>query len=166
VGTFGVQIAKSFGAEVTGVCSTRNLEMVRTIGAEHAIDHTREDFTANGQRYDLIFDCVGNRSLLEIKRCLMPAGVYVGAGGTTGDWMLGPVALAVQRLALSWFGQQKLLMVLAKARQEDLGTLADLMEAGKVKPVIDRCYKLSETAEAIRYLELGHARGKVVLVMD
>jgi NADPH:quinone reductase-like Zn-dependent oxidoreductase len=166
VGTFSVQIAKSFGAEVTGVCSARNVEMVRASGAEHTVDYTREDFTADGQRYDLIFDCVGNRSLLEIKRCLMPAGVYVGAGGTTGNWMLGPMALAIQRFALSWSGRQKLRMVLAKARQADLATLADLMEAGKVKPVIDRCYQLSETAEAMRYLELGHARGKVVLVLD
>jgi NADPH:quinone reductase-like Zn-dependent oxidoreductase len=166
VGTFAVQIARSFGAAVSGVCSTRNVEMVRSIGAEHVIDYAQEDFTANGGQYDLILDCVGNRALTEIKRCLTPEGIYVGAGGTTDNWMIGPMVTAFERMVLSWFGRQKLLMILATARQQDLATLAELMRAGKVTPVIDRCYKLSETAEAIRYLELGHARGKVVLLID
>jgi NADPH:quinone reductase-like Zn-dependent oxidoreductase len=165
VGTFAVQIAKSFGADVTGVCSTRNVEMVRSIGADRAIDYTREDFTASGQRYDLIFDCVGNRSLSACRRVMVPRGTYVVVGGPDGRW-LGPMVTAIKALLLSPFVGQRLLPMLANISQEDLTTMRELIEAGKVTPVIDRRYRLSEVPEAIRYLETGHARGKVVITVE
>jgi len=164
VGTFAVQIAKSFGTEVTGVCSARNLDVVRSIGADHVIDYTREDFTKNGQRYDLIYDAVGNRSVSDYKRALRPQGTCVIVGFTTllrlfGHVVLGPL--------MSMTGSKKIgLMGLAKPNQKDLVVLKELVEAGKVVPVIDRRYPLSETAEAIRYLEEGHARGKVVITVE
>ena len=166
VGTFAVQIAKSFGAEVTGVCSTRNVDMVRSIGADHVIDYTQKDFTKSGQRYELFFDCVGNHSLSACKRVLSPKGTYIIVGGTTDRWMIGLLARLIKAAVLSRFVSQKLVMIGAKAKQEDLTILRDLMEAGKVRPVIDRRYRLSEVCEAIRYLEEGHARGKVVLALD
>ena len=165
VGTFAVQIAKSFGAEVTGVCSTRNVEMVRSIGADQAADYTQEDFTKSAQRYDVILDCVGNHSFSECRRVLNPRGVYVGAGGTTDNWMIGPLTSALKALVLSWFVSQKQVMVLAKPIKADLAIMGKLMEAGKVTPVIDRSYSLSEVPDAIRYLEAGHARGKVVITV-
>jgi NADPH:quinone reductase-like Zn-dependent oxidoreductase len=163
VGTFAVQIAKSFGADVKGVCSTRNMEMVRSLGADRVIDYTREDFTKSGQRYDLIFDAVGNHSLLAFRRVLNPRGMYIAVGGSAGKWMIGPLASAIAATVLSRFMSQKMIMVLAKLNKEDLTTLCELMKAGKVIPAIDRRYKLSEVPEAIRYLEEGHARGKVVI---
>jgi NADPH:quinone reductase-like Zn-dependent oxidoreductase len=163
VGTFAVQIAKSFGADVTGVCSTRNVELVRSIGADRVIDYTREDFTKGGQRYDLVFDAVGNHSLLACRRILNPQGRYVGVGGPSGRWMIGPLAGALAAPVLSRFVSQKLFTVLARPSKKDLAIVRDLMEAGKVTPVIDRRYRLSEVPEAIRYLEAGHARGKVVV---
>ncbi len=166
VGTFAVQVAKSFGADVTGVCSTRNVEMVRSIGADRVIDYTREDFTKNGQRYDLIFDAVGNHSLLACRRALHPTGIYIGVGGPSGRWMIGPLAGAIAAPVLSRFTSRKMSMVLAKPGREDLGTVRDLMQAGKVTPVIDRRSGLSEVPEAIRYLEAGHARGKVVIAVE
>ena len=163
VGTFAVQLAKSFGAEVTGVCSTRNMDLVRSIGADQVIDYTQENFTANGRRYDLLFDAVGNHSLGECRRALAPKGVCVMAGGTAGNWMVGPVARAIAAFVLSRMGSRQLVGVLAKWSKNDLTILQELMQAGKVVPVIDRSYRLGETPEAIRYLEEGHARGKVVI---
>jgi NADPH:quinone reductase-like Zn-dependent oxidoreductase len=155
VGTFAVQLAKSFGAEVTGVCSTRNVDLVRSIGAERVIDYTREDFTRGRQRYDLILDAFGTRSLSGCRRVLAPGGTYVVVGG--------PLAV-VKALALSRFVREKLVVVTASVKVKDLMALKGLIEAGKVTPVIDRRYPLSEAPAAIRYLEEGHARGKVVLL--
>jgi len=167
VGTFAVQIAKSFGAEVTGVCSGRNAEMVRSIGADHVIDYTKEDFTKSGQRYDVIVDNVGNRSLLECRRVLNPNGKYIGIGGggvNDGRWT-GPLVGVMKMLGLSPFVTQEVGMMLAELNKKDLTILADLMQAGKVTPVIDRTYTLSQVPEALRYLEEGHARGKVVIIV-
>ncbi len=164
VGTFAVQIAKSFGTEVTGVCSTRNLDMVRSIGADHVIDYTQEDFTKNGRHYDLIFDAVGNHSVSDYKRALSPQGTCVIAGFSGVPRLFEHVILGPLR---SKIGDKKVgLMGIAKINQKDLVFLKELLEAGKVKPVIDRRYPLSETAEAIRYLEAGHARGKVVITLE
>jgi NADPH:quinone reductase-like Zn-dependent oxidoreductase len=164
VGTFAVQIAKSFGADVTGVCSTRNLEMVRSIGSDQVIDYSQQDFTRSGQRYDLIFDTVGNHSLSACRRVLNSKGILVMAGGSSGRWQMG-LTRAVRALLWSQFSSRKLAGLLAKPNRKDLDTLRDLMEAGKVTPVIDRHYKLNEVPEAIRYLEEGHARGKVVITL-
>ena len=164
VGTLAVQIAKSFGAEVTGVCSTRNVEMVRSLGADQVIDYTRENFTRSGKRYDLFFDGVGNHSLSACRRVLNPKGVYVPFGGEGGRWMIGALARAFTTMVLSLFVSQKLVkFFLARGRKEDLTLMRDLLAAGKVKPVIDKRYRLSEAREAIRYLETGHARGKVMI---
>jgi NADPH:quinone reductase-like Zn-dependent oxidoreductase len=164
VGTFAVQIAKSFGTEVTGVCSTRNLDMVRSIGADHVIDYTKVDFTRNGQHYDLIFDAVGNRSVSDCKRALSPNGICAIAGFTNLSHLLRVVVLG------SWVsitGSKKIgLMETAKPNHKDLVFIKELIEAGKVKPVIDRRYPLSEVAEAFRYLEKKHARGKVVITVE
>jgi NADPH:quinone reductase-like Zn-dependent oxidoreductase len=157
VGTFAVQIAKSYGTEVTGVCSTRNLELVRSIGADHVIDYTKEDFTNNGQRYDLIFDTIGNLSVSGCQRALSPNGICAIAGFTT-MFHLFQVML---------FGGKKVgMMETAKADKKDLLFIKELLETGKVVPVIDRTYKLNETAEAIRYLETSRARGKVVVTVE
>ena len=166
VGTFAVQIAKSFGAEVTGVCSTRNVDLVRSIGADHVIDYTREDFTKGTQHYDLIVDNVGTHSLLEYKRVLNPKGIYVMIGSTTsGNWF-GWLAIPIEGLMLSPFVSQRFGMILADLKQDDLATLGTLMQSGKVIPVIDRRYRLSEAPVAMRYVEAGHARGKVVLTVE
>ena len=165
VGTFAVQIAKSFGATVTGVCSTRNLELVRSIGADRVIDYTREDFTAGGERYNLILDMVGNHSLLRLRDVLTPDGTLVIVGGKEGNW-ISPMDRPIKAMLLSPFVTQEMVMLLAQLNQADLAFLANLMQTGKLTPVIDRRYPLSETAEAIRYLEDGHARGKVVIVPD
>jgi NADPH:quinone reductase-like Zn-dependent oxidoreductase len=166
VGTFAVQIAKSFGAEVTGVCSTRNVDMVRSIGTDHVIDYTQEDFTKHGKRYDVIFDCVGNHPLSELRQALNPKGICVMVGELTGRGALGILARLFTAFVLSQFGRQKLITFLAKPNKEDLTVMHDLMTAGKVTPVIDRRYKLSEVPEAIRYLEEKHARGKVVITLE
>jgi NADPH:quinone reductase-like Zn-dependent oxidoreductase len=165
VGTFAVQIAKSFGAEVTGVCSTRNVEMVRSIGADHVFDYTKEDYTESGQQYDLIIDMVGNHSLLENRRVLKPEGTFVIVGGGKGNW-LGPMMTPIKALMLSPFVDQEFVMVLAELNKEDLAILGDLMQAGKVTPVIDRRYGLSEVPAAIRYSEEGHARGKIIIDLE
>jgi len=162
VGTFAVQIAKSFGAEVTGVCSTRNLEMVRSIGADYVIDYTREDYTDSGKQYDLIIDNVGNHSLLENRQSLTSEGIFVIVGGPKGDW-LGPLMAPVKAMLLSPFISQEFSQILAQMRQDDLVILGDLMRSGKVTPVIDRHYSLSEVPAAIRYSEEGHARGKIII---
>jgi NADPH:quinone reductase-like Zn-dependent oxidoreductase len=164
VGTFAVQIAKSFGADVTGVCSPRNLDLVRSIGADQVIDYTQEDFTKCGRRYDLILDCVGNHSLLACRRVLNPKCVCVIAGAPKE---VG-VFLARALIAPVWSGfvSQKFVTFIAKLNQGDLAVMRELMETGKVTPVIDRRYSLSEVPEAIRYLEEGHARGKVVITLE
>jgi NADPH:quinone reductase-like Zn-dependent oxidoreductase len=164
VGTFAVQIAKSFGADVTGVCSTRNVERVRSIGADWIIDYTQEDFTRSGQRYDLILDCVGNHSLAACRRVLNPRGIYIIVGAPDGRW-ISPLPRALQALVMSRLGSQSLVMLIAKRSSEDLAILLELLESGKVIPVIDRRYKLEEVPEAIRYLEAGHARGKLVITV-
>ncbi len=166
VGTFAVQIGKSFGADVTGVCSTRNVDMVRSIGADRVIDYTREDFTKSGQRYDLFFDCIGQHSLSVCRRVLKDEGIYLGAGGPSDRWMVGPIARLIKSFVVSRFGSQKLGGLLAKANKEDLIILRELIQAGKVTPIIDRCYRLSEVPNAIRYLEEGHARGKVAITLE
>ena len=165
VSTFAVQIAKSFGADVTGVYSTRNVDLVRSIGADHVIDYTKEDFTKSDQRYDVMYDTVGNRSLLECRRILTPKGkaVMIGGGGPGDQGLIGPLVGPIKLLMLSPFVSQEMGTFLAELNQKDLTFLADLMESGKVTPVIDKRYKLSELPQAIEYLEQGHARGKVVV---
>ena len=162
VGTFAVQIAKSFGAEVTAVCSTRNVDQARSIGADHVIDYTREDFTQSGRQYDLILAANGYHSLSAYKRALTPRGIYVMAGGTQAQ-------IFEAMLLGSWMsktGGKKMGGVSARPKQEDLVFMKDLLEAGKVVPVIDRRYPLSQTADAVRYLGEGHARGKVVITVE
>ena len=166
VGTFAVQIAKSFGADVSGVCSTRNVDMVRSIGADQVIDYTQEDFTNGGQRYDLIFDCVGNHSFSACMRVLNRKAIQIEAGGSTGRCMSGTLARMVTVLVWSRLVSHTLVILLAKGSEENLTIMRDLMKAGKVTPIIDKCYRLSEAPEAIRYLETGHARGKVVVTVD
>ena len=165
VGTFAVQIAKSFGAEVTGVCSTRNLEMVRSIGADHVIDYKKEDYTESGKRYDLIIDMVGNHGLLANRKALEPDGILVLVGGAKGNW-LAPLMGPIKALVLSPFVDQEFGMILAQLRKDDLAILGDLIQTGKVTPVIDRRYRLSEVPAAIRYSEEGHARGKIVIALE
>ena len=162
VGTFAVQIAKSFGAQVTAVCSARNLDQARSLGADQVTDYTKEDFTKSGQHYDLIFAANGYHPISDYKRALSPKGVYVMAGGTATQMfqamLLGP-----------WMSERdgkKMGGVVGKSNQKDLIFLKGLIEAGKVKPVIDRCYSLGETAEALRYLGAGHARGKIVITIE
>jgi NADPH:quinone reductase-like Zn-dependent oxidoreductase len=165
VGTFAVQIAKAMGADVTGVCSTRNVDLVRSLGADHVIDYTKEDFTQGEQRYDVILDNVGNHPLLEARRVLNPQGIFVIVGGPkTGKW-IGPMTQPVKAAIIDPFVSQEFAFLLADIGQEDLAFIADLMQAGKVTPVIDRRYALNEIPEAIAYLETGRARGKVVITM-
>jgi NADPH:quinone reductase-like Zn-dependent oxidoreductase len=168
VGTFAVQIAKSFGADVTGVCSTRNVDLVRSLGADHVIDYTKEDFAKGDQRYDAILDNVPNHSLSECRRILNPNGKYVmiGGGGPNDSRWIGPFGRVIKTLLMSPFIPQKMGMMMADANQKDLTVLADMMQSGKVKPVIDRTYRLSEVPAAIAYLEEGHARGKVVITLE
>jgi NADPH:quinone reductase-like Zn-dependent oxidoreductase len=165
VGTFAVQIAKSFDAEVSGVCSTRNVDMVRSLGADHVIDYTKEDFTQSGQKYDLIFQLAGTRSPLDCRRALTSKGTLVQISGDSDDRWIGPVDRIIKALVLSPFVSQKMASFTVKPNKEDLQFLKQLIEAGKLTSVIDRTYSLSETPEAIRYLENGHARGKVVITV-
>ncbi|NUJ99692.1 NAD(P)-dependent alcohol dehydrogenase [Streptomyces lunaelactis] len=167
VGTFAVQIAKAFGAEVTGVCSTRNVDLVRSVGADHIVDYTREDFTRNGRPYDVVLDLVGNRSLAECRRALTPAGTLVLSGGgvSEGGSLVGPMGLILRGQALSRFVSQRLLVLTATPNKENLAALRELAESGKVTPVIDRTYPLREVPEAIRYLEVEHAHAKVVITV-
>jgi NADPH:quinone reductase-like Zn-dependent oxidoreductase len=160
VGTFAVQIAKALGAEVTGVCSAKNLDLVRSLGADHVIDYTKENFTKGEKRYDLILGVNGFHPIADYKRALAPNGTYVMAGGS-GAQMFQAIALG------PWMsmGNKKLGSMMAKPNQNDLAFIKELLETGKLKPVIDRRFPLSQVAEAIRYLELGHARGKVVITV-
>ena len=166
VGTFAVQLAKSFGTDVTGVCSTANVELVRSLGADHVIDYTRENFTRSRQRYDVIVDNVGNHSLMALRRVLAATGtlVVVGIDPSKGNW-IGPLVRMLGAQVLSRFGSRKLGFMLTDMKREDLLFLTELIEAGKVTPVIDRRYPLSEVPDAVRYLETMRARGKVVITV-
>lgn len=164
VGTFAVQIAKSYGAQVTGVCSTRNVEMVTLIGADHVVDYTRDDFSTSGEQYDIVLDCIGNRTLSECRRVMSERGIHVAVGGD--DRLLSMLLGFVWANLLSMFVSQRFVSFLAAIRGKDLAVLAGLMEDGKVAPTIDRRYPLEQAAEAIRYLETMHARGKVIISMD
>jgi NADPH:quinone reductase-like Zn-dependent oxidoreductase len=166
VGTFAVQIAKAYGAEVTGVCSTRNVEMVRSLGADHVIDYTQENYTDGEVRYDLILDNVGNHSLSDNRRVMSPDGVLVMVGGPKDDPWIGPLLRPAKALLMSPFVDEELAPFLARLTPEDLEVMAGLMADGKVTAVIDRRYRLDQVGEAIGYLEEGHARGKVILAPD
>jgi NADPH:quinone reductase-like Zn-dependent oxidoreductase len=165
VGTFAVQLAKALGAEVTGVCSTAKVDLVRSIGADHVIDYTREDFADGGQRYDLILDIGGNRSLTHLRRALTRQGTLVLVGGEGGGRWIGGMDRQLRALAISPFVGQRLRMLIAREHYEELQVLTELIEAGKITPVVDRTYTLSEAADAIRYLDEGRARGKVVITI-
>jgi NADPH:quinone reductase-like Zn-dependent oxidoreductase len=165
VGTFAVQIAKALGAQVTGVCSTRNVEMVLSIGADHVVDYTKDDFTRGQERYDLILDNVGSKKLSQVRRVMKPKGMYLSSFGSPENPWLGPIGALLKMTVVSPFVSQTTIGLTIKRKKEDLLALKELMEAGKVKPVIDRSYPLAEAAEAMRYLEKGHARGKVVVVV-
>ncbi len=165
VGTFAVQIAKSLGAEVTGVCSTRNAEMVLSIGADHVVDYTKEDYTESGKKYDLILDMVGNHSLSENRVALEDDATFIIVGGGKGNW-LGPLMGPIKALLLSPFVDQEFAMIMAEQRADDLVILSELMQSGKVTAVIDSRYELSEVPAAIRHSEDGHARGKIIINMQ
>ena len=164
VGTFAVQIAKSFGAEVTAVCSTRNVELVQSIGADHVFDYKKEDYTDSGEQYDLIIDNVGNHGLLANRSVLTEDGRYVMVGGAKGNW-IAPLMGPIKALMLSPFVNQELVLILAEFSQGDLNVLGDLMQSGAMTPVIDRIYSLYELPEAIAYSEEGHARGKIIVTV-
>jgi NADPH:quinone reductase-like Zn-dependent oxidoreductase len=165
VGTFAVQIAKSFDAEVTGVCSTRNVEMLRSLGADHVIDYTREDFTQSGRKYDLVFQLAGTRSPSECRRALSSRGTLVQISGDSDGHWIGPVDRIIHALVLSPFVSQRLASFTVKPNKEDLRFLKQLIESGELAPVIARTFPLADVPEAIRYLEEGHARGKVVITV-
>jgi len=165
IGTFAVQIAKAYGAEVTGVCRTRNVEMVRAIGADHVVDYTRADFADGRQRYDLILDTAGGRTLSEFKRALTPRGTYVSVGGPLDGLWIWPL-LAVAKVTLAgWFGSRRMVSMLTKNSREDLLAIRDLLESGQVTPVVDRRYPLTEVPDALGYVGQGHTRGKVVITV-
>ncbi|GAA3573611.1 NAD(P)-dependent alcohol dehydrogenase [Nonomuraea rosea] len=164
VGTMAVQIAKALGAEVTGVCSTPNVELVRSLGADHVIDYTKQDYTRTGKRYDIVFDLVANRTITENRRVLARKGVFVEAAPFEGLW-LGPVIGMLKVVLLSLVVPQRLLFFLARARKADLAALGELIESGRIRPVIDRTYPLDRISEAVGYVERGHAKGKVVITV-
>lgn len=164
VGSFAVQIAKALGAEVTGVCSTRNVELVRSLGADHVVDYTRTDFTRAGQRYDVILDNVEAQPLAAVRRALTPTGTLIPNSGHGGRW-LGPIGRIVRARVLSGFTRQRLRPFASVEKREDLLTLSDLLTTGQVTPVIDRTYPLEEGADALRYVAAGHTRGKVVITV-
>ncbi len=166
VGTFAVQIAKALGAEVTGVCSKRNLELVRSIGADHVIDYTQEDFASGQQKYDLILECVGNRTPKDLRRALVGKGICVGVGAAPDVGLMTVLGGLLRIMVEAPFRSPKLTTFMAKQSGDDLRVLAEMLSSGKVKPVIDRRYPLEGTAEGIRYLEEGHARGKVIVTVQ
>ena len=165
VGTFAVQIAKALGAEVTGVCSTRNIDLVRSLGAEHVIDYTREDFTRSDRRYDLMFDVAGSRSWSACRRVLEPQATLVIVGAPKGNRLLGPLSHIVKVRLAAVRSSQKVVFFVAKFNKADMVVLGEFLEAGKMTPVIDRRYELSEIADALRYMGEGHARGKIILTV-
>ena len=165
VGTFAVQIAKSYGAEVTAVCSGRNEEMVRSIGADHVINYKQQDYTDSGQQYDLILDMIGNHPLSKNRKVMKPGGKLIIVGGAKGDWV-GPLMNPIKAMIYSPFVDQEFIMFIAEMRKQDLTVIGELMNSGKVTPVIDRSYSLDEVPSAIRYSEEGHARGKIIISMD
>ncbi len=165
VGTMAVQIAKSLGAEVTGVCSTANVDLVRSLGAGHVVDYTRDDFTTGPQHYHLIFDSVGNRSLAEYRRALEPKGIYLASYGQPENLWLGPVGILARMALLSPFVSQKMITFTSRPTTADLLALTALIEAGSLAPVVDRAYPLAQVPDAFRYLEKWHARGKVVITV-
>jgi NADPH:quinone reductase-like Zn-dependent oxidoreductase len=165
VGTFAVQIAKALGAEVTGVCSTRNVEVVRSLGADHVVDYTKEDFTRSDARYDLMLDIAGSRSWSEYKRVLKPEATFVLIGSQKSNRLLGPLSHMIKVRLASLRASQTMTFFIAKLTREDLQVMRELIEAGKVTPVVERTYPLSETADALRYLGEGHAQGKIVITM-
>ena len=168
VGTFAVQIAKNMGAEVTGVCSTRNVDLVKSLGADHVIDYTKEDFTKSDQKYDVILDNVANRTLSENRRVLTPNGIYVliGGGSANEQGFFGALRLPLKALIYSKFVSQKMGMMMAEMKQTDLQYFSEQMQSGKIKAVIDRTYKLDDIQKAVAYVEEGHARGKVILTVE
>ena len=166
VGSFAVQIAKSFGAEVTGVCGPSKIELVRSIGADHVIDYTTQDISDGTSRYDLVLDTAGNRSLSQLRRAVTPTGTVVIIGGEGGGHMLGMVSRILRTVALAPFVKQRLVALTSAERVEDFDTLRELIESGQVMPVMDRTYGLPDAADAIRYIEQGHARGKVVIAVS
>jgi NADPH:quinone reductase-like Zn-dependent oxidoreductase len=166
VGTYAVQIAKAYGAHVTGVCSTKNLALVKSLGADQVVDYTQEDFTQGSLKYDLILDTVGTHSLSEYRRVLKPEGSLVMVGSLDKGHWLGPLTGTLDAMLYSPFVSQQLIFILADLNAQDLNLLRDLIQAGKIKSVIDRQYALNDVPEAIRYLEQGHARGKVVIAVD
>jgi NADPH:quinone reductase-like Zn-dependent oxidoreductase len=165
VGTFAVQLAKLFGAEVTGVCSTRNLELVRSLGADHVVDYTREDFAGNGRRYDRIFQLAGTRSPADCRRALTPGGQLILSSGEGAGRRIGPLGRMLEAVVPSPFVSQRLGAFEVKPIGDDLRALSELVEVGRLAPVIDRTYPLPETPAVLRYLETGHARGKVVITV-
>ena len=165
VGTFSVQLAKALGAEVTGVCSTRHVDLVRSLGADQVVDYTKEDFTRSGQRYDVMLDIAGNRALSQCRRVIAPKGIFVGVGVPSKGRFIGPLARPVRMMLLSPFVSQTITFFLARQNAADLAVLREHLEAGRVAPVIDRTYPLGEVAEAMRYLETGHASGKIVITV-
>lgn len=165
VGTFAVQIAKAFGAEVTGVCSTKNVELIRSLGADHVIDYTREDFTQNGQRYDLLLDIAGGRTWKEYKRVLAPTANFVIIGAQKGNPVIGPLGHILKIKLAALGASQKISFFIAQFNRADLSTLRDMIEAGKIKPVVEKIYPLKDTAKAMYHLGTGHARGKIVLAI-
>lgn len=167
VGTFAVQLGKSLGAEVTGVCSGRNVELVQSLGADHVIDYTKTDFATSGRSYQVIFDLVGNRSLTELRRALTPEGTIVlSGGGVSGEGrLIGPVGLMIKGQLLSRFARHRIQLLTAVPSQENLAELRRLAESGRLRPVIDRTYPLGEVPEAIRYVEVEHARAKVIITV-
>jgi NADPH:quinone reductase-like Zn-dependent oxidoreductase len=165
VGTFAVQIAKYFGAEVTGVCSTRNVDLVRSLGADRVVDYTQDDFAKDAGYYDLILDNVGNRSISDLRHALKPNGTLVIVGGPKGDW-IGPLMGVIKAAIVAHFVDQKMGFFIARLDHNDMKLLGELMQTGKVTAVIDRRYPLSEAAKAMEYLEAGRARGKVIVSLE
>ena len=165
VGTFAVQIAKAFGAEVTGVCSTRNVDLVRSLGADHVVDYAREDVTRGDRRYDLVLDVAGSRSWAEYRRILNPRATLVGAGAPKGNRLIGPLCHVAQVRLAAAVSRRRAVFFISKLTAADLAVLRDLLEAGKVVPVIDRRYALDGIADALRYMGEGHARGKIVVTV-
>lgn len=165
VGTFAVQIAKSYGAEVTGICSGRNAEMVKSLGADYVINYKQEDYTQGSEKYDLIIDMIGNHSLSQNRKVMTPHGKFIIIGGAKGNW-LAPLMRPISAMMYSPFVDQEFYMFIAQIRKQDLSVLGELMKSGEITPVIDRSYPLNEVQDAIRYSEQGHARGKIIITMD